>query len=114
MVRDWRVPGLLLAHMALAVLAVAGFKLSALSQRPLGFWSWQAMGNLAGFAGVLALTMLLRLIPMHVAYPLTQGLAVLAVQVVAARLFFSERIAPLQWLGTLLIVAGIVVVGSRR
>jgi uncharacterized membrane protein len=40
-------------------------------------------------------------------------LAVLGVQLVAARLVFQEAISPLNWLGTALIVAGIILVSFR-
>ncbi len=111
--RELRMAGLILCHMFMTTLASAGFKLSAGSSDWRGFWLWQIAGNLAGFAGVLALTGLLRLVPLHVAYPVTQGLAVIGVQVLSAWLFFRETIELTQWLGTLLIVAGIVLIGSR-
>ncbi|MBC7257480.1 MAG: hypothetical protein H5T66_15385, partial [Chloroflexi bacterium] len=74
---------------------------------------WQVVGNLAGFLGVLSLTGLLRLVPLHVAYPLTVGLAVVGVQVVAAGALFRETISPAQWVGTGLIVLGILLIGGH-
>jgi multidrug transporter EmrE-like cation transporter len=49
----------------------------------------------------------------HVAYPVTQRLAVIGVQVLAAWLLFRETIAPHQWLGTALVVAGIALITVR-
>lgn len=112
--REWRVTILILGNLAFTVLATVGFKLSAASSGWRGFWFWQIAGNLAGFAGVLTLTWLLRLIPIHVAYPVTVGLAVIGVQVVVARLFFRESIGLLQWVGTGLVTAGIVLISARR
>ena len=112
--RAWRIGALFLGHLAFTTLASVGFKLSSASSGWRGFLLWQIAGNLAGFAGVLALTGLLRLIPLHVAYPVTQGLALIGVQVVAARLLFREAIQPLQWVGTGLVVAGIVLISSVR
>ena len=112
--RDWRVLALILAYIALAVLANTGFKLSADSSPCKRFLLWQIVGNLSGFLSVLSLTALFRLIPMHVAFPVTQALAVVAVQVLAARLLFRETIAPLQWAGTALLIAGIARVTARK
>ncbi len=49
----------------------------------------------------------------QVAYPATAGLAVIGVQVVAAGWLFGEPISPAQWLGTTLIVIGIVLVNGQ-
>jgi multidrug transporter EmrE-like cation transporter len=95
------------------IVASSGFKLSAASTNWRGFLGWQVVGNLAGLVTVLALTGLLRLTSLHVAYPVTTGLSVVGVQVVAAALVFREAISPAQWLGTLLVVAGIVLITSR-
>jgi multidrug transporter EmrE-like cation transporter len=95
------------------IIANASFKVSASSPTWRGFLSWQVVGNLAGFVTVLTLTGLLRYLPLRVAYPVTTGLAVLGVQVLAARLLFHEPITTAQWLGTLLIAAGIVLITTR-
>jgi len=95
------------------IIANASFKASASSSTWRGFLSWQVVGNLAGFITVLTLTGLLRYIPLRVAYPVTTGLAVLGVQIFAARLLFHEPITAAQWLGTLLIAAGIVLITTR-
>jgi len=93
------------------VVANASFKAAAQSPNWRGFLSWQVVGNLAGFLTVLALTGLLKFIPLGIAFPVTTGLAVIAVQVAAAALIFHEPISATQWLGTLIIVAGILLVG---
>lgn len=59
------------------------------------------------------MTWLLRFVPLHVAYPVTAGLAVIGVQVLAARVLFAEPISSPQWLGTLLVVVGIGLIGWR-
>ncbi len=92
------------------IVAQASFKASAESSNWRGFLFWQVVGNLAGLVTVLTLTGLLRWVPLSVAYPLTVGLAVIGVQVVAARLLFHEAVTPAQCLGTLLVVWGIVLV----
>ncbi|MBC7264023.1 MAG: hypothetical protein H5T64_06645 [Chloroflexi bacterium] len=95
------------------VIANSCFKFSATSQTWRGFLAWQIVGNLAGFITVLTLTGLLRFVPLHVAYPVTTGLAVIGVQVVAARWLFDEPISSAHWLGTLFVVAGITLIGGR-
>lgn len=95
------------------IVAGASFKLSATSPNWRGFLLWQVIGNLAGFITVLTLTGLLRHVPLHVAYPVTTSLAVLGVQIGAAALLFHETITPAQWLGALLVVAGILFIGTR-
>jgi multidrug transporter EmrE-like cation transporter len=110
--REVKIAAMLLLHSGLSSLANIGFKLSSASSGWQRFWLWQILGNLAGFAGVLTLTGLMRLMPIHVTYPVTQGLSVLAVQLVVARLVFQETIRPPQWLGTALVIAGIVLIGG--
>lgn len=105
---------LVAANLLFNIVAQAGFKLSANSSHWRGFLLWQIVGNLAGFITVLTLTGLLRFIPLSVAYPLTVGLAVVGVQIAAARLLFHESITSLQWLGTLLITFGVLLVCQGR
>lgn len=105
---------LVFVNMSFSTLSNMGFKLSAGKDTFWGFWSWQIVGNLAGFVAVLAFTRLLRYLPLHIAFPLTQGLAVVAVQLLAAQILFREEIRPLQWLGTTLVAAGIVLIGARQ
>jgi multidrug transporter EmrE-like cation transporter len=95
------------------IVASSGFKMSAASTNWRSFLAWQVVGNFAGLVTVIALTGLLRLTSLHVAYPVTTGLSVVGVQVVAAALLFREAISPAQWLGTLLVVTGIVLITSR-
>ena len=102
---------LLMTNLIFNIISNAGFKVSAGSSSWREFLVWQVAGNLAGFITVLTLTGLLRFIPLHVAYPVTTGLAVVGVQVVAAWWLFHEPITTAQWLGTLLIAIGIFLVG---
>jgi multidrug transporter EmrE-like cation transporter len=95
------------------IVASSGFKMSAASTNWRSFLTWQVVGNFSGLVTVIALTFLLRMTSLHVAYPVTTGLSVVGVQVVAAWLLFREAISPAQWLGTLLVVAGIVLITSR-
>jgi multidrug transporter EmrE-like cation transporter len=102
--------GLLLLNLIFNILGNASFKLSALAANWKGLVGWQVAGNLAGFVTVLTLTGLLKYLPLHVAQPMVQGLAIIGVQLVAARLFFHETISPTQWIGMLLIVGGMVLI----
>lgn len=112
--RDAVTPGVLIGgNLLFNVIANVSFKLSAFSPGWRSFLGWQIVGNLAGFITVLTLTALLRFMPLHVAYPVTTGLAVLGVQVAAARLIFHEPVSSMQWLGVLLIIVGVVLVAGR-
>jgi multidrug transporter EmrE-like cation transporter len=107
------VVALILGNLFFNILANTGFKLSANSASWRGFLAWQVVGNLSGFIAVLNLTGAMRFIPLHVAYPISAGLTVIGVQLFAARLLLHEAVTPAQWLGTLFIVAGIVLIGGR-
>ncbi len=94
--------------MACVVTSNIGAKLSAASAGWRGFLAWQVVGNLAGFLGVLAFTLLLKFIPLHLAYGVGAGLGFVLVQVIAARLFFHEHITLIQWVGVALVALGIL------
>lgn len=104
---------LLVINLIFNVIANAGFKLSAETLTLRGFLNWQVIGNLAGFITVLTLTGLLRYIPLHIAFPVTTGLTVIGVQMVAGKWFFGETISPGRWLGTFLVAFGIVLLSWR-
>ncbi|HDN80944.1 MAG: hypothetical protein DRI61_05445 [Chloroflexi bacterium] len=114
MAKQIAVPALSLFYLACVVISNIGLKLSAASANWRGFLAWQAVGNLTGFMGVLAFTLLLKLIPLHLAYGITAGFGFVLVQVVAARLFFHERITPVQWAGVALVSLGILLIASGR
>ncbi len=98
---------LILLNLAFNVLSNAGFRMSAFSASWRGFLVWQIVGNVAGFVTVLTLTALLRHMPLGVAFPLTTGLAIIGVQLIAAVWLFHEPMSQRQWIGTLAIIAGI-------
>jgi multidrug transporter EmrE-like cation transporter len=104
------VVGLILVNLAFNILSNASFRISALSPTWRGILSWQVVGNLAGLVTVITLTVLLRYLPLSVAFPLTTGLTVLGVQMVAASWIFHESISSRQWLGTVAVVAGIFLI----
>jgi multidrug transporter EmrE-like cation transporter len=99
---------LLLGDMAANTAAHVSLKLSAARRGAARFLAWQAAGNLAAFLGVLAYTALLRGMSLHTAYPLTEGLTAVGVQLVGGALLLRERIGRAAWVGTGLVVCGIV------
>ena len=99
---------LLLADMIANTGAHVALKKSAARRGMRLFVLWQVVGNLAGFIGVLAYTALMRGMSLHVAYPLTEGLTAIGVQIVGGVILFREKITPLAWAGTGLILGGIV------
>jgi multidrug transporter EmrE-like cation transporter len=104
---------LFLANFIFNVVSNASFKYSAQSPNWNGIIAWQVVGNLAGFITVITLTLLLRNTPLNIAFPVTAGLSVVGVQVFAAWLLFHEPISPIKWLGTVLIVVGIILIGTQ-
>ncbi len=105
--------GLIAVNLLFNILANASFRISAGSSTFYHFIAWQVVGNLAGFITVITLTGLLKSIPLSIAFPLTQGLAVIGVQVIAASLIFHEPISFIKWIGTLLIIGGIILIGGK-
>ena len=105
--------GLTVGNLLFNVVSNASLKVSADSRTWRQFLAWQVVGNLTGLVTVLTLTALLRYLPLHVAFPLTTGLTVIGVQVFGAHWLFHESIGATQWVGTLLVVAGIVLIGAQ-
>jgi multidrug transporter EmrE-like cation transporter len=55
----------------------------------------------------------MRFIPLHIAFPVTTGLSVLGVQVIAGIFLFGESISFPQWPGTIFVVFGIVLLSGK-
>ena len=72
-------------------------------------WIWIAAGLITHFAHLAAWFVLLKLLPLSVALPLT-GLDYVGVALLSSWVF-SERLDWRRWLGTWLIVIGMVLVG---
>jgi len=102
----------LLCYLVFVTSANVFLKLSADASGVWMFVAMQAAGNLAGLVGVLAYTGLLRTLPLHLAFPLSRGLAVLGVQLAASVLVFHESFRLTEALGAGLVAAGIIVVGQ--
>ena len=98
----------LLCYLVFVTSANVFLKLSADANGVWLFIAMQAAGNLAGFVGILAYTGLMRTLPLHIAFPLTRGFVVLGVQLVGGMIVLKEKISPLAWVGTGLILSGIV------
>ena len=105
--------GALLADFLGNFVAGAAFRQLALAGDARDFLFRQVVANLAGFLTVVSLTVLLRFVPLSIAYPVTTGLAVNGVQVVAAFALFREPIVARTWLGTALIVLGLALASHR-
>jgi multidrug transporter EmrE-like cation transporter len=102
--------GMIVLNLVFNVISNASFKLSALAPTWRGILLWQVVGNFTGLVTVIALTVLLRHMPLSIAFPVTTGLAVLGVQIFASKWYFHEPTSSVQWMGALLIVAGIFLV----
>ena len=120
--RGGRAPGGVRSALLVVVYAVfvtaanVLMKLSAGAGAPWPTLLLLAGGNLLGFAGILTYTLLLRALPLHVAFPLSRGAAVLGVQLAASLIVFHEALRPTEAAGAALVLAGIVLagLGARR
>jgi len=101
---------LIIVNLIFNIISNASFKNSAFSPSWRGVFGWQVVGNLAGLVTVITLTVLLRYLPLSIAFPITTGLTILGVQFVATRMYFHEPTSAVQWIGALLIVGGIFLV----
>ena len=97
-------------NVVFSIVANAAFRVSARSATWSDVVVWQVVGNLAGFITVVSLTGLLRHVPLAIAFPVTTGISILGVQLVAARWLFNESITPVQWAGAALLVLGVFLV----
>jgi multidrug transporter EmrE-like cation transporter len=104
------VVALIVLNVGFSILANAAFRVSARSATWGDVLTWQALGNLAGFVTVVALTGVLRYVPLSIAFPVTTGISIVGVQVVAAQWLFGEAISGVQWTGALLIGLGVLLV----
>jgi multidrug transporter EmrE-like cation transporter len=104
---------LIVLNVVFSIVANAAFRVSARSETWTGVVTWQVAGNLAGFVTVVTLTGLLRWVPLAIAFPVTTGLSILGVQIVAARWIFNEPVNAMQWTGALLIALGVFLVQRR-
>jgi multidrug transporter EmrE-like cation transporter len=104
---------LVLINLVFNIVANASFKVSADSSNMRSFLFWQVIGNIAGLITVLTLTWLLRYLPLSLVIPVTTGLMIIGVQVIASRWIFKEDISPARWAGTLLVVLGIFFLTQR-
>ncbi len=104
---------LILINLLFNILSNVGFKLSIMGQGWRHVLMWQVVGNLAGLITVITLTLLLKYMPLHIAFPLTTGLAVIGVSLVASSLVFHEEVTRSQWLGTLCVALGIVLLSRK-
>jgi multidrug transporter EmrE-like cation transporter len=104
---------LIALNLAFSIVANVAFRLSAVSATWNDMFRWQLLGHLAGSVTVVALTCMLRNVPLGIAFPVTTGMSLLGVQIVAARGVFHEPINTMQWAGSVLIGLGLVLVQYR-
>lgn len=101
----------LLLYAAFITVGNIFLKMSAQAGGAWMFWVFQAAGNIAGLVGILVYTGLLRTFPLHVAFPLSRGMAVLGVQLVASLLVFHEVFRATEAAAVVLIAGGVILVG---
>jgi len=103
----------LAGNIVLATTANILLKFSADASSPAAFVAFQIAGNLAGLGGILAYTSLLARMPIHVAFPLTQGAAALSIAFVGSVVIFRESFTLREALGFAAVAAGILLIGTE-
>lgn len=104
----------LICYFASITVANMLLTVSAHANALVSFLVFQIAGNLVGFLGILAYTGLLRTLPLHVAFPLSRGAAVIGVQLVASLLVFREVFKLTEIAGTVVVAAGVILVGASQ
>ncbi len=72
-----------------------------------------SVGNLAGLVGVLTYTGLLKKLPLHLAFPVVQGLVALGVLAIGSYCIFHESFTRNEIIGCSLVLAGVILLGLR-
>jgi multidrug transporter EmrE-like cation transporter len=103
----------ILGHTAMNVLSNIFYKRSAMVKGVARFGLWQIIAGTFSFIGVISYTFSLKYLPVSIAFPVTQGLAVIAVTIIGASLVYKEKIRGRYWLGVALITLGILFVSIR-
>jgi len=104
------ITALIALNVVFNIVANVAFRVSARSASWSDVLTWQVLGNLAGLITVIALTGMLRYVPLSIAVPVTTGMSMLGVQLVAAKWLFHEPINAVQWTGAVLIGVGVFLV----
>lgn len=112
--RDIRFLGLVLLNQITNVGATTGFALSGRSPDMRRFLAWQIMGSFFGLGTQLTFAGIVRFSSIELANAIGIGLAFVTVQVVTAEVFFHAGLSAVQWLGTLLVFAGILLLAAGR
>jgi multidrug transporter EmrE-like cation transporter len=113
-VKSTWIAGLIVLNITLHMGANLSFKSSALSSNLKGLVAWQVVGNVSGFLGVLALTYVMRFLPLSQALAYSWGLGFVATEVIGARLVLNESITHMQWFGVLLVTGGVILISLGR
>jgi multidrug transporter EmrE-like cation transporter len=102
-----------LGHTVMNVFSNIFYKKSADVKGIARFGLWQIVAGTFSFIGVLSYTFSLKYLPVSVAFPVTQGLAVVGVTIIGAWLVYKEKIQRIQWLAMALITIGILFVSIK-
>ncbi len=103
----------ILGHTAMNVISNILYKKSVMVKGIARFGLWQIIAGTFSFVGVLSYTFSLKSLPVSIAFPVTQGLAVVGVTIIGAMLVYKEKIQRIQWLAMVLITIGILLVSIK-
>ncbi len=113
-VRGFLIFSLIVLNIGFNVLSNISFKKSSLHYDFWGFLKWQIPANFSGLFAVIALTFLMRYVPLRVAIAIQFGLAFVCIQVISASLVFKEKITIYQWFGVVIVFLGILLISFGK
>ncbi len=105
---------MILLNQALNVGATTGFALSGYSQNLQRFVFWQIVGSIFGLGTQLSFAGLVRFSSLELANAIDIGLAFVSAQIFSAYLFFHIPFTAFQWLGTVLVFIGILLIALGK
>jgi drug/metabolite transporter (DMT)-like permease len=105
---------LVLLNQILNVGATACFAFSGLAQNAMGFVLWQVLGSVFGLGTQLTFAGLVRFFSLRFANAIGIGLAFVSAQIFSAYWLLKEPFSPIQWLGTLFVAVGILLIALGK
>ena len=105
---------MILLNQALNVGATTGFALSGNSNTTQRFVFWQLIGSVFGFGTQISFAGLVHFSSLEFANSIGIGLAFVSAQIFSAYVFFHIPFTPWQWLGTALVLIGIIFIAVGK
>ncbi len=106
------IAGIVLLNQVFNVGATAAFALSGKAEAASGFVFWQIAGGLFGLGLQITFAGMVRFFSVQFANSVGIGLSFLTAQIIVAYLFFHEPFSAIQWVGSALVLVGILLIAA--